>query len=254
MRKLVRALVLVLPAFVACSRTPEVSSTETVTETATSSTTETTGTTSTATSAPQAPAESGLKLPPVDQASQDPIFLTFRQRVLDAVQRKDREALLSMISLKIRNDFGEGGGIEDFKRKWKLDSANSPLWSELEELLRMGGTFQNLEGDRRFCAPYVYSAYPENGPDAFESLVVLGENIPMREKPDSTSPVVATLSHNIVRIADQYKHPAGWRKVSTESGKTGWVEEKYLRSQIDYRACFMKEGGDWKMVLLVAGD
>jgi hypothetical protein len=65
---------------------------------------------------------------------------------------------------------------------------------------------------------------------------------------------VATLSYDIVRIADNYKHPANWRKVKTESGKTGWVEERLVRSQIDYRACFEKKNGEWKMILLVAGD
>jgi hypothetical protein len=245
-----RPILFVLLFSIACSPPPENASTPPATMTELPVVSETASTT---TPAPPA-TETGLKLRPADEASQDPSFLAFRERLLDAVKRKDRDFLLSVLLPTIRVSFGDVNGVEGFKKHWKLDSPDSPVWDQLDKLLRMGGTFDTLSGERRFCAPYVYSAYPHNGPDAFESLVVTAENVPLHEKADSSSPAVATLSYDIVRIADNYKHPANWRKVKTESGKTGWVEERFVRSQIDYRACFEKKAGDWKMVLLVAGD
>lgn len=259
-----KRILFVLLVSLGCSPTPE--SIETppatmteppvVSETApTDTTVPSTTTTVPSTTTTAAPTEKGLKLRPVDEASQDPSFVAFRQKLLDAIKRKDRDYLLSVLLPTIRVSFGDVNGIEGFKKHWKLDSPDSsPVWSTLDTLLRMGGTFDTLSGERRFCAPYVFSAYPQNGPDAFESLVVTGASVPLHEKADSSSPAVATLSYDIVQIADNYKHPENWRKAKTESGKTGWVEERFVRSQIDYRACFEKKSGEWKMVLLVAGD
>lgn len=245
-----RRILFLLLLSIACTPTPESVETPPATMTEPPLVSETA---STDTTAPP-PTETGLKLRPVDEASQDPGFAAFRQKLLDAMKRKDRDFLLSVLLPTIRVSFGDVNGIEGFKKHWKLDSPDSPVWDQLDKLLRMGGTFDTLSGERRFCAPYVYSAYPQNGPDAFESLVVTADHVPLHEKADSSSPTVATLSYDIVRIADNYKHPANWRKVKTESGKTGWVEERFVRSQIDYRACFEKKNGEWKMVLLVAGD
>lgn len=204
------------------------------------------------------PTETGLVLPPVDEGPSDPSFLAFRDRLLDVIKRRDREALLSVLDPNIRVSFGDDGGVEGFKRYWKLDQPDSKVWQELEEALRLGGTFQTLGGRRSFCAPYVYSAYPENGPDPFESLVVIGPRVELREKPDGR--MIALLAHNIVRISQDdpmrggNAGEPGWRKVVTASGKEGWVEERFLRSHVDYRACFSPSGNDWKMDLFVAGD
>ncbi len=37
-------------------------------------------------------------------------------------------------------------------------------------------------------------------------------------------------------------------------GKKGYVSVKFVRSPIDYRACFEKKNGKWKMNTFVAGD
>jgi hypothetical protein len=201
------------------------------------------------------PVEQGPSLRPVDEAPRDPTFLVFRKRLLDAIRRKDRNYLISVLHPNIRVSFGDDAGAEDFKRSWKLDDPNTRIWEELGNLLRLGGTFQtDPQGLTRFCAPYVYSAYPSDAADPFQSLAVIVDRAELHEKPDADSNVIGVLGYNIVTIEPVKNSPPGWRKVRTAGGKVGWIQQRFVRSHIDYRACFEKVGGDWKMVLLVAGD
>ena len=45
-----------------------------------------------------------------------------------------------------------------------------------------------------------------------------------------------------------------WYKIETLGGKKGFVSAEFVRSPIDYRACFEKKNGKWKMTAFVAGD
>lgn len=42
--------------------------------------------------------------------------------------------------------------------------------------------------------------------------------------------------------------------IVTPRGKAAFVQSLFLRSPVDYRARFVKSGGEWRMDLLVAGD
>jgi hypothetical protein len=50
------------------------------------------------------------KLYPVDEATKDPSFFTFRARLIQAVQRHDAAFLISILAPKITNSFGGDGG------------------------------------------------------------------------------------------------------------------------------------------------
>jgi hypothetical protein len=120
----------------------------------------------------------------------------------------------------------------------------------------MGGSFGNA-AKNDFCAPYVFSRFPEL--DAFEHSVIIRENVRVREQPGLTSPAIATLSYDIVALGDQAANPIdkdghSWIGVKLSNGKTGFVSKQFLRSPIDYRACFAKKKGRWRMDALIAGD
>ena len=179
---------------------------------------------------------------PVDEAKRDPSFLAYRELLLEAVQNRDEAALVRLVDPKIRTSFGEGGGVADLRKQVK----EYDLWRELEWIVAHGGTWRN----KTFCAPYVYSNWPDSH-DAYRSLAVTGKGVALRSTP-RTGRVLARLSYDIVTIAGAEKN--GWRQVKTSSGKTGWMSRAYLRSPIGYRACFGKTAEGWRMQLLVAGD
>jgi hypothetical protein len=221
------------------------------------STTATTGTIAatgtTATTATATPVDDGRRrLMPIDEASQDPSFLAYREKLLGVLKAKDTTALQPFVDPKIRTTFGEGGGWDDFTKQWKLPSSDSRLWTELTTILGHGGSFEEVMGVRRFCAPYVYSDWPEDL-DSFEYLAVIGDDVPLYENASAESKVVATLDHEIVRAVEGMGG-GEFRHVELSDKKQGWIRRDQARSPIEYRACFTKASGQWRMNLLVAGD
>lgn len=218
-----------------------------------------TSTTSAAQPPPAAPAAActpvANRLCPSDEASQDPSFAAFRKQLVETVEKRDTEALLRLVDPKIRTGFGPEGGIEDFRKQWKLDSGESPLWDELSKLLALGGTFGGEGESRSFWAPYVYSTWPE-GKDSFTHAAALGPDTEIREKGDGTSPVIETVDWEILElvIREGWRPDDPWFQVRLADGKTGWVRAADVRSPIVWRAGFMKQNGAWRMNALVAGD
>ncbi|HEY0159203.1 MAG TPA: hypothetical protein VGF28_18090 [Thermoanaerobaculia bacterium] len=187
--------------------------------------------------APAAPAVKGPKLRPVDEWSRDPALAAYRKQLLDALRRGDIEAVVALSDPKIRTDFSEGGSSSDFPKLL----AEKRVRDALATTLSLGGTFLREDA---FWTPYVYSKWPEDR-DPFGSLVVIGENVPLR---DAAGKTIALLSHDIV------DRTAREGQVRTADGKVGRVDPKKLWSPVGFRAGFNRVGGKWRMNAFVAGD
>lgn len=197
---------------------------------------------------PLATPVTGAKLQPVDEGKDDPSFSAFRAQLLEAVIRRDVDAVVAASDPAIRTSFGGGGGAQDLREVLKRPA----IWTELETILRNGGNF--VGGDRRsFWAPWIYSSWPDRH-DAFTQMVVIEDGVPLRERPEASSPALATLSYDIVARDGQSSAESAWTRVKTEDGRSGFVESSKVRSPIGYRAGFIMEEGMWKMNALVAGD
>ena len=199
---------------------------------------------------------------PVDEGKNDASFNAFREEFIAAVKRRDVKFLLDVLDRDVKGSFGGDSGIADFRRLWKLDQPNSQLWNELLTVLTNGGTFYKEPGIkiRQFCAPYSFTIFP-NDLDAFDYQMIFGNNVNLRDRPDAKSDSIARLSYNVVRvdyensIADKKREGEySWLKIETLSGKKGFVSADFVRSPIDYRGCFEKRNGKWKMTLFLAGD
>ena len=194
------------------------------------------------------------KLYPVDEAAKDASFKKFREKLILAVKKEDINFVISILDEKIVNSFGGNDGIQGFKEHWSLASKDTELWETLYNALSMGGSFDVFENEKTFCAPYVFSAWPKNY-EAFDYVAVTGKNVKVREKASIDGKVLEYLSYEVVKKDPDAENSAGeWIKVTTSSGKTGYVSEKFVRSPIDYRACFKKVKGQWRMTVFVAGD
>lgn len=201
------------------------------------------------------------KLLPVDEGKRDASFSAFREKTLEAAKKRDVKYILSIVDANIKNTFGDSNGIEEFKKMWEINSPQSDFWDEFITVLEHGGAFFKRKGapkNQIFHAPYTFSHFPEDL-DAFEHQAIFGSNVNLRSKPDASAPIVAGLSYNIVKVDyensvkgkdDEYL----WLKVETLGGKKGFVNAKYVRGAIHYRAIFEKRNGKWKLVIFVAGD
>jgi hypothetical protein len=189
-------------------------------------------------------------LPPVDQATQQPDFLSFRTQLLAALARRDRDAVLAVVHADIKNSFGGNDGRKEFTEIWQLDSTDSALWSTLTTVLSLGGSFSSEDS---FAAPYVFSEWPSDI-DAFENIAVVARSVRVRTGPSTASAVVGRVSHAIVALGPVKGSNSSWLPVRLPDGKTGFMSKRFLRSSVDYRALFQKRDGRWQMTMLLAGD
>ncbi|HKG21073.1 MAG TPA: SH3 domain-containing protein [Blastocatellia bacterium] len=199
--------------------------------------------------------QQGRKLLPVDEAYKDKTFLAFRDRLLEAAKNRDSKFVMSAVHSRIRNSFGDSGGVGEFRKKWKPERPDSELWDTLVEILSLGGAFRNAGKGSDFWAPYVFSSFPEDM-DSFEYVAVTGENVNVRQKADPASPVISILSYDLVKAPEGLsgKKAGDWVKIVLPGGKDGFVSARFLRSPVDYRASFTRVKGRWMMSALVAGD
>jgi hypothetical protein len=201
----------------------------------------------------------------MDNAEQNPDFKKFRDRLIDAVKKKDVRFLLEHTDDNIRIGFGDPDiGIKNFVEAWKLNKSpeKSKIWHELGEVLRLGGAFDDDE-KTSFVAPIFFAKWPSIF-DAFEYYAINGEKVNVRSEPNSKSNIVTKLNYDIIKATNLYDPDAvketingetyQWVEIHTLYGVHGYVFGKYVRSPIDYRAIFKKESGVWKMIAFVIGD
>lgn len=189
-------------------------------------------------------------LKPEDEGMRSPDFVAFRTGLRQAIARRDVPALLRVVHPNIKNTFGDDNGIDAFKRRWRLDRADSKVWSELGAVLALGGSFQDPD---QFVAPYVYSKWPE-ALDAFDHVALVGSNVRVREAPGTNARILAMLSHAILRLKGPGSTSESWTAVVLPDGRAGYVASRLVRSPIGYRAFFARTEGRWLMTMFVAGD
>lgn len=208
-------------------------------------------------------ATSGVRLLPVDEGANNESFNNFRQQLIAAVENKDTEFLLAIVHPDIQNSFGRSNGIENFKQRWNIEAADSQLWAELADVLKLGGTFEGTavgENADTFVAPYVFTRFP-TGYSPVEYAAVIASDVALRAEPATDAEIVAVLSYHIVLVdrsqpaqAAAHADQVTWVKVATTEGQAGYVAEQYIRRPTDYRAFFENHTGDWKMTFFAAGD
>ena len=195
------------------------------------------------------------KLYPVDEAPRDPSFLAFRNQLIAAVRKRDLRFIHRILALDVTSSFGDEETIAAFKRRFEGKHPEADLWQELLTALSLGGQFQ---GRHRFCAPYVLTRWPEVV-DMADYQAIIGKNVRVRIRPSEAASVVETLSYDLVKVdlegsvPPHSDHPT-WVKITTPMGHPGYVASPDIRSCVDYRACFEKRRGRWRLTALVAGD
>jgi hypothetical protein len=197
------------------------------------------------------PALAEPALPPVDEAVASPDFFAFRARLQAAVARRDAAAVVAALHRNVKLSFGGDAGLADFEATWKPSAPDSPLWEALGTVLALGGSFSP---DGTFTAPYVFARWPADR-DAFEHVAVVGSGVRVRAAPAASAPVVGSLSFCIVRLREPLPPgPASWARIDFGADRSGYVDGRFVRSPIDYRAHFEKVDGRWQITLFLAGD
>lgn len=196
------------------------------------------------------------KLAPVDDAATDASWVSFKNRLLNALQKRDRSFLLSITDRNVRNTVAGERGIGVFQKQWDLASDASPIWRELSSALFLGAAYvkrdKGQRGPQELCAPYVLAKWPPDV-DPFSHGAVVARETAVKREPSSASATVQTLSYDIVPVLDweiddkEPGSPQRWVKVRGQAGD-GYVPEEHMRSPIELAACFVKGPNGWRMV------
>ena len=194
-----------------------------------------------------------------DDGVKDPSFQKFRQSLQKIVKNRDWKALSEALDPKIVYSYGiDKPGREGFLAFWKQPGRD--LWSELGLILERGGRFDDKR--QHFLAPYTYSCdWPKGKGEDCATLV--GQQVPIYEKPDKSSRSFKPLSYYMVRIhqsQDPYKSDPKWTKIYLPSDyqnalkiEAGYVETKFVAQPTDYHADFQYKNGRWMLSEFTGG-
>lgn len=193
------------------------------------------------------------RLDPLDEAAKDASWVSFRQTLRAALVKRDREFVLGVLDPNVRSGLEGGRGVEAFRSQWQLDSDTSPLWPELAAIIALPSAWHRPdEGPAELCVPYVSVRWPQDM-DAYRGGAIVGGKVPVKSEPYGAAPTVASLSYNIVEVADwevDDRSPASkqkWVRIKLKRGE-GYVREEQVRSPIEHAACFVKGEGGWRLV------
>lgn len=189
---------------------------------------------------------------PADEAAGDASWVRFKKRLQAAVEKRDRQFLLSILDKNVRNQDRRTRGIAEFRKQWELDTPESPLWRELATALQLGGAYiKRDDGTRELCAPYVLAKWPDDV-EPFNHGAVVARETMVQAEPSMSSPALGVLSYVIVPVSDwevddkAAESKEKWVRIRFRD-RDGYVPEEHIRSPIEQAACFVKSGSAWRM-------
>jgi hypothetical protein len=194
------------------------------------------------------------KIEPVDEAGKDASWNAFRKRLLDALEKRDRKLVMSVVSSNVRNGSDSPRGSAEFRKQWLVDAEDSPLWDELRSALELGSAWLVREKKRReLCAPYVLAKWPDDV-DFTKNGVIIAREALAKSEPSSGSETLATLSYHIVPVTDwelddrDKTAKQKWVKIQLNE-RDAYVPEEQIRSPIEHAACFIKTEFGWRLMV-----
>ena len=164
------------------------------------------------------------------------------------MKARDADALVKLVDPGVRLDFGGGAGPDELRQR--LTATRSELWGELGALLLLGCAADGGVA----TMPWIFSRMPETI-DPTGAMLVLGEGVPLRQRPLPDAAVVERLGWALVTLPGGGFDPkARFAEVIAPSGAHGYLESARLRSLLDYRVIADRIDGAWRVTAIVAGD
>ena len=142
------------------------------------------------------------KFEPVDEAGKDASWVSFRKRLMDAVERRDLKFVLGILDRNVRASIDGERGVAGFRKAWDIDAADTPLWRELREPpLFLGRLTSSATRDPRNCARRTCS---RGGRTTWIRRygAITTKDVLLKAGPHADRSTLQTLSHEIVTVTD----------------------------------------------------
>lgn len=206
---------------------------------------------------PAVAAETVVKLPPVDEAAADVAWVRFRVRLVEALLKRDQKFVMESVERNVRN-ISNVDGVAEFRKLWEPQNAESPLWTELPRLLQLGSVQVKQDKTNEVCAPYIYYRWPDDAPASANAAVIAKEAL-LKARPSMAAATLQVLSYDLVNVTDwevtdeDKASRQVWIAVRTPTA-AGFLPQEQARSPLEYRACFVKREGNWRLSGLEVGE
>ena len=195
------------------------------------------------------------KMEPHDEALTDASWAAFRARLLTAVEKRDRQFVLSVLDPGIRNGAAAPRGIAEFRKQWELDSNSGVFWSLLPSALSVGSAYlERRNRPRELCAPYLLGKWPISVDPSVYGAISARDTM-VKAGPSWDTDTLTRLSYEIVRVTD-WEVPdldpgfkQNWVRIRLLKEGTGFVPEEQIRSPIEHSACFIRTARGWRMTV-----
>ena len=222
-----------------------------------------------------------------DRAQPGTDFYQFRSQLRQAIRDRDSafvKALIAPTGISI------GYGRDSHIPREALDDLStapgSVLWAALEHAIAIGcqdmaqhknypdadpnfpvWTCPNVEV--AFTRQYPASPNPQQGYGDYitSRVIVVGERVNVRARPDRTSPVVGQLSNEMVEFdrhtweqippeerVTQVDSPDSWTPVILPNQRSGYISNRYAYFVWGAQAVFGKVKGNWKLLYMPEGE
>lgn len=197
-----------------------------------------------------------------DQVPVGSSFYQFRERLKQTIRDRDTSFMNTIADPDIKTTFGTPQEFSEVG----FNRSDSLAWNRLERIINIGCTPYEAPAGvemEAFQCPHISQSAVG---DPYMDVHILGENVNVRAEPQENSPVIETLSNELVqadssgydRLTEQQREAIetsdGWRPIITPSGKRGYVSSRYAYLPVGYRARFENKDGQWKMTIFIAGD
>lgn len=210
-----------------------------------------------------------------DEAVAGSNFAEVKAKMRRIVRDRDAQALRDIADPNINLTFGRPVTLDYLE----IDDPDALVWKQLERTFDAGCATDTPE------PPYAYWACPPAflatgiAPqlDPYESIIITGSDVAVRQLPSLDSPVLARVSNVALKsggyissepnalseseqqqLDDWYRSSStnqGWQYVQLGDGRKGFVSSRYAFSPIGYRAVFNQtDSGEWSMTAFIAGD
>ena len=192
-----------------------------------------------------------VRIMPADEGAGDASWRRFKTRLLTAIEKRDKQFLISILEPDVRNQTDGARGVAEFRKQWELDAPDTPLWRELGSTLQLGAAFVKREKGVELCAPYLLGKWPPDV-DPFDYGAIVARETMVQAEPSTAAAVLGTLSYHVTRVVDwEVADKAAdakqkWVRIQFREGE-GYVPEEHVRSPIEQVACFVKTPAGWKM-------
>jgi len=202
---------------------------------------------------PSAQADDLRRLAPPSDQKPDPALSTLVTELKKIVASRESSPLLAKMDATFRVEFDGGKGPATFRRHWKPESANSPVWRILEHVLNIPGyRYSNT----LYAMPYAFARFPFDL-DRLDYVVAIRNAVPLRQEPKSEAKQLATVDYSILPLAHpaqppviiplesyvEVKHPAAGRCFAAAA-------DGYQPAA--HRIFFEKRAGKWRWISLAA--